>query len=60
MSFGVPVNRSYRIETSEELGAWTPWDIPGNQPLPVAGGVVGITLPTADPMRFFRVELIEH
>jgi uncharacterized repeat protein (TIGR03806 family) len=60
LSFGVPVNRSYRIETSEDLGAWTPWDIPGNQPLPVAGGVVGITLPTADPMRFFRVELIEH
>jgi uncharacterized repeat protein (TIGR03806 family) len=60
LSFGVPVNRSYRIETSEDLGEWTPWDIPGNQPLPVAGGVVEITLPTADPMRFFRVELIEH
>lgn len=60
LSFDVPVNRSYRIETSGDLSAWTPWDIPGNQPIPVAGGLVEITLPAIDPMRFFRVELMEH
>jgi uncharacterized repeat protein (TIGR03806 family) len=57
LSFEVPVNRSYRIETSGDLEGWTPLDVPGNQPLPVAGGLVEIALPAADPLRFFRVEL---
>ena len=57
LSFDVPVNRSYHIETSDDLGQWTPWDIPGNQGLPVSGGLVEITLPLVSPQHFFRVKL---
>ncbi len=60
LSFEVPVNRSYRIETSADLGDWSPWDVPGNQPLPVSGGLIEITVPRAAPLRFFRVELREN
>jgi uncharacterized repeat protein (TIGR03806 family) len=60
LSFNVPVNRSYRIETSSDLGQWSPWDIPGNQGLPTAGGLIEITQPLEDPLRFFRVELEEN
>jgi uncharacterized repeat protein (TIGR03806 family) len=60
LAFEVPVNRSYRIEISDNLAQWTPWDIPGNQGLPVSGGLIQITMPVADPMKFFRVELREH
>lgn len=60
LSFEIPVNRSYRIETSGDLDQWTQWDIPGNQGLPRAGGLVEIAIPTTDPMRFFRVELREN
>jgi hypothetical protein len=60
LSFNVPVNRSYRIETSGNLSQWTPWDVPGNQGLPTAGGLIEITHPVVDPLRFFRVELNEN
>jgi hypothetical protein len=56
----MPVNRSFRVETSENLGSWTPWDIPENQSLPMAGGLIDIAFPAADPQKFFRVELIEN
>jgi hypothetical protein len=56
------VNRSFRIETSTDLGQWTPWDIPGNQGLPVAAGEGDLTfqIPTTDPAHFFRVKLEEN
>ena len=60
LRFPVPANRSFRIDTSTTLGQWTPWDIPGNQGLPVAGGTIEFALPPADPARFFRVELLEN
>ncbi len=60
LRFPVPANRSFRIDTSTTLGQWTPWDIPGNQGLPVAGGLIEFVLPPADPQRFFRVELLEN
>ena len=60
LSFTLPVNRSFRIDTSSDLGQWTPWDVPQNQGLPVAGGLVEIAFPTADPRLFFRVELLEN
>ena len=60
LSFPVPANRSFRVDTSTTLGQWTPWDIPGNQGLPVAGGLIELTLPVADPQRFFRIELLEN
>ena len=60
LRFPVPANRSFRVDTSTTLGQWTPWDIPGNQGIPVAGGLIEFTLPPADPQRFFRVELFEN
>jgi len=60
LSFPVPVNRSFRIDASEDLESWTPWDVPGNQGLPVSGGIVEMVVPPADPLKFFRVELEEN
>jgi len=60
LKFPIPVNRSYRIETSANLGQWMRWDIPENQGLPVSGGLVEITFPLTDPLRFFRIELQEN
>ena len=60
LRFTLPANRSFKIETSPDLGSWTPWDIPQNQGLPVAGGLIDIAFPAADPQRFFRVELLEN
>ncbi len=60
LSFSLPANRSFRIDSSTNLGSWTPWDVPGNQGLPVAGGLIEFTLPAADPQRFFRVEVMEN
>ncbi len=60
LRFSLPANRSFRIETSGDLATWTPWDIPQNQGLPVAGGPVEIAFPLADPQRFFQVEVSER
>ena len=60
LRFPVPTNRSFRIDTSTTLGPWTPWDVPGNQGIPVAGGLIELTLPLSDPQRFFRLELLEN
>ena len=60
LRFSVPTNRSFRVDVSSDLGAWAPWDIPQNQGLPVAGGLVEIVFPLIDPQRFFRVELLER
>jgi hypothetical protein len=60
LGFELPVNRSFLIETSTSLGQWTPWEVPGKQGLPVAGGLIQLPVPTADPKRFFRVEVREN
>ncbi|WP_035614856.1 PQQ-dependent sugar dehydrogenase [Haloferula sp. BvORR071] len=61
LSFNLPANRSFRITSTPDLTqAWTPWDIPGNQPLPHAAGLVEFTFPITTPERYFRVELQEH
>ena len=60
LRFTLPPNRSFRIDVSGDLGGWTPWDIPQNQGLPVAGGLVEIVFPLAEPRRFFRVDLSEN
>ncbi|MES2475812.1 MAG: PQQ-dependent sugar dehydrogenase [Verrucomicrobiota bacterium] len=57
LSFNLPTNRSFIVRTSTDLGQWTPWDIPGNQALPVAGGLIELTAPQVDPARFFRIEI---
>jgi hypothetical protein len=60
LSFNLPVNRSFTVKTSTNLGQWTAWDVPGNQGLPVAGGLIEITSPRTDPARFFLVEVREN
>ena len=60
LRFPLPANRSFRIDISTDLGQWTPWNIPQNQGLPVAGGLVEIAFPAPDAKQFFRVELIEN
>jgi uncharacterized repeat protein (TIGR03806 family) len=60
LSFSLPVNLSFRIDTSTNLTDWALWDAPQNQGLPVAGGLVEIAFPPADPKLFFRVELLEN
>ena len=57
LSFNLPTNRSFSIRTSTDLAQWTPWNVPGNQGLPVAGGLVELTAPQVDPNRFFRIEI---
>ncbi|WP_193211578.1 PQQ-dependent sugar dehydrogenase [Luteolibacter marinus] len=60
LGFTLPANRSFRIDVSTDLGQWNPWDIPGNQGLPVAGGFIEFDVPAIEPRRFFRVELEEN
>ncbi len=60
VDFTLPANRSFTIESSENLRQWSPWDVPGNQGLPVAGGVVGIEAPRTSGATFFRVLLREN
>ncbi len=57
LGFSLPANRSFRIDVSDDLEDWTPWDIPGNQGLPVSGGVLEITQPIEEPLKFFRLEV---
>lgn len=60
LGFTLPVNRSFLIETSTTLGQWSPWDVPGNQGLPVAGDPIRLPVTITDPQRFFRVTLREN
>ena len=57
LNFALPANRSFRIDVSDDLEQWTPWDIPGNQGLPVGGGTLEISQPVADALKFFRLEV---
>jgi hypothetical protein len=60
LSLQLPVNRSFQIETSSDLSAWSLWDGPGNQGLPVAGGAVNLTIPLTGARQFFRATLREN
>lgn len=60
LGFTLPANRSFKIETSDNLGVWTPWDVPGNAGTPVSGGLIEFAVPVADPLRFFRVNVMEN
>lgn len=60
LGFTLPVNRPFLIESSTNLGQWTPWDVPGNQSLPVGGDPITLPVPLANSQRFFRVKLSEN
>jgi uncharacterized repeat protein (TIGR03806 family) len=59
-TFEVPRNRSVTIEHSQNLQQWQPWDIPGNQGLPVQGGTQTLTGPKPGPAAFFRARVREN
>lgn len=60
LSFSLPANRSFIVETSVNLGTWTPLDVPGNAGQPVTGGLLELPLNTEDPARFYRVQIREN
>jgi hypothetical protein len=50
------------IDTSTDLMNWTPWDVPGNQPVfALVAGNKTVTGPITNspPFQFFRARLIE-
>ena len=57
LSFSLPENRSFRVLTSTDLSTWTPWQVPGNQRLPVAGGLIELVGPLDSDRRFFSLEI---
>jgi hypothetical protein len=59
-TFELPRNRSVVIEHSQNLQQWQPWDIPGNQGLPVQGGTQSLTGPKPGPAAFFRARVREN
>ncbi len=58
LSFPEIANRSYVVETSVDLQAWTLWDVPGNQPDYLSAATVKTisAAPAAAP-QFFRVRI---
>lgn len=59
-SFELSRNQSAVIEHSRNLQQWQPWDIPGNQGLPVQGGLQTLTGPKPGPASFFRARVREN
>ena len=60
LGFTIPANRSWQIETSADLAAWSLWNFPGNGGLPHPGGPVTVTAPLTGPKSFFRLRLWEN
>jgi len=60
ISFTLPALRSFQIESSTDLTAWTPWNAPGNGGLPVPGVPITITGGVEHPRQFFRVRIWEN
>lgn len=60
LSFHVPADRSFQVETSTDLTTWSLWDIPGNHGLPQPAGPISLTAPLISPQQFFRLRLWEN
>ncbi len=60
LDFTLPENRSFRVMTSDDLQSWTPWDVAGNQGLPVNGDPVSLDAPLEAARRFFQLEVSEN
>ena len=60
LTFEIPENRSFRVETSTDLGTWTLWNVPGNDGTVRAGGLVTLAGSLDGPRRFFRLRLNEN
>lgn len=60
LSFDIPENRSFQIETSTDLATWIPWPVPGNDGTVRPGGRVTVSGPIDSPRRFFRLRIAEN
>jgi uncharacterized repeat protein (TIGR03806 family) len=61
VSFVLPPDRAWSVETSADLATWTPWTPPGADGLPRAEAArIELTAPapeSANPRRFFRLRI---
>lgn len=60
LTFDVPANRSFIIETTADLVNWVLWDTPGNNGQAQPGGSVTISGPSNGMRQFFRLRLSEN
>ena len=56
--------RRVTVQTSTNLGvpdSWSLWQVPGNNGIPWAPGLTNfLTGPSADPKRFFKIQIEEE
>lgn len=60
LELNLPANRSFQVETSTDMQAWSLWDVPGNSGLAHPGGTATITGPRIGDRQFFRFILWEN
>ncbi|QJE97020.1 hypothetical protein HHL09_14905 [Luteolibacter luteus] len=59
LSFDLPADRVFRILSSDDLAAWQPWEIPGNDQAGRSAGRMTLGAPGGGNRQFFRVEIRE-
>ena len=60
LGFIGPINCSAVVEVSTDLVNWTPWDIPGNNGVPLSGTPTTFTGPNTGAKQFYRVKIEEN
>jgi hypothetical protein len=60
ISFNIPANRSFQIETSTDMFNWSLWDVAGNNGVAQPGGATVITGPQLGPNQFFKLNIWEN
>ena len=60
VSFDVPENRIFYVETSTDLTTWTNWDVTGNNGMAVRAGRVELSGAWLGERRFFRLKLSDN
>ena len=60
LTFTLPADRTATVETSADLGAWSLWDVPGNNGVPRLPGLQVLEGPRAAPRQYFRVLVNEN
>ena len=60
LSFPIPENRSFRIESTNNFTTWQPLDLPGNDTIPRPAGLLQFPIPRTQARNFFRLRLSEN
>jgi uncharacterized repeat protein (TIGR03806 family) len=60
ITLNIPANRAAQVETTTNMQAWTPWDVPGNDAVPRPSGPATFMGPRAGPEQFFRLRIWEN